>query len=77
MSCADELRRLSDAAADGPWFVAKARRSDGLAEIEDGQQEGLFPIVGEWPEIEFIVALVNAYRSGALVLSNPEAPHVG
>jgi hypothetical protein len=58
----EELKALSTKAADGPWCVAPARREDGLAEIEDGRQHGMFPITGEWHEIEFIANLVNWFR---------------
>lgn len=67
-AAADEAGRLAELNAKLPqvrWFVRKRPTDDGLAVIEDGLEHGLFPITGEWPEIEFIVALVNAYRAGA------------
>jgi hypothetical protein len=67
----DRLAELSEKAGEGPWYVAPARRDDGLAEIEDGKQHGIFPIVGEWHEIEFIVAAVNFVRD---LLPLPTAP---
>jgi hypothetical protein len=57
-----ELIAQSKLAAEGPWYVAPARREDGLAEIEDGRQHGLFPVTGEWHEIVFITNLVNWFR---------------
>jgi hypothetical protein len=58
----DNLKTLSARASEGPWYVAKASREDGLAEIEDGREHGLFPITGEWPDIEFVVAACNFVR---------------
>jgi hypothetical protein len=58
----EELQALSEKAPEGPWYVAPARREDGLAEIEDGREHGMFPVTGEWPEIEFLVALANWFR---------------
>jgi hypothetical protein len=58
----EELKALSAKAVEGPWYIAPARREDGLAEIEDGRQHGMFPVTGEWHEIEFIVAVVNWFR---------------
>lgn len=58
----ERLAELSRKAAPGPWFVRARPTNEGFAVIEDGRQHGLAPIVGEWPEIEFVVALVNHYR---------------
>ena len=58
------LEALSKRAAGGEWF-ASTNGADGLARLDNGT-DGMFPVRGEWHEIEFIEALVNAYRNGDL-----------
>lgn len=56
MTDLDELERKARAASEGPWFVRKEPTSSGLAVIEDGRHDGLFPITAEWHEARFIAA---------------------
>ena len=63
------LGALSKRAAGGKWF-ASTNGADGLARLDNGT-DGMFPVRGEWHEIEFIEALVNAYRHGDLATPAP------
>ncbi|UGB26397.1 hypothetical protein LPC10_01915 [Methylorubrum sp. B1-46] len=63
------LEALSKRAAGGKWF-ASTNGADGLARLDNGT-DGMFPIRGEWHEIEFVEALVNAYRHGDLATPAP------
>jgi len=44
------IRERAERAAEGPWFIRSRPTDDGLAVIEDGRSNGLFPITCEWQE---------------------------
>ena len=54
--------------ADGPWFVRERPADDGLAIIEDGRQNGLWPIVCEWNEADLVAAAPALYEAGKAAL---------
>ena len=55
----DELKRLDKRAAEGPWFADDFDTS-GLTVIDDGREDGLFPIKAETSEAALIIAMRNA-----------------
>jgi hypothetical protein len=71
------LRELSDKATPGIWFVQEADGGWGSAPcLKSDQQEPwddihstecYYPSAMALPDMEFIAALVSAYRSGKLV----------
>lgn len=70
----EELRRLSDAAAPGPWFLD----DEGELCIDRGLPVSIWNDAWTDETAAFIVALVNAYRDGRLAaLSRPPAPDDG
>lgn len=48
---------------EGPWFVRERPTDDGLAVIEDGRANGLFPITCEWGEAHLLAAAPNLYKA--------------
>jgi hypothetical protein len=48
---------------EGPWFVRERPTDDGLAVIEDGRANGLFPIKCEWGEAHLIAAAPDLYKA--------------
>lgn len=57
----------------GPWFVRHRPTDDGLAVIEDGRLDGLFPITCEWGEAHLVKAapdLRDAARAAHYLLSD-------
>ncbi len=72
----DKLR--ADADADRPWFIGRHATKEGLSEIEDGRQDGMFPVTGEAAEINLIVALHNAWPviKDALLSAEFEGPTI-
>jgi hypothetical protein len=57
------LRELGEKAKGSEWFVQHGATEDGLSRIDDGCQDGMFPIHGEAHEIEFAAACVNHIRA--------------
>ena len=53
---------------EGPWFVRERPTDDGLAVIEDGRANGLFPITCEWGEAHLLAAAPDLYKALAGLL---------
>jgi len=69
----DTLETLLAKAAPPPWFVSRHVLSNGLSLIEDGRQEGMFPLKGEMHEIALTAAAVTALPRLIAIARNAEA----
>jgi hypothetical protein len=65
MSRAQDLKKIREVAAkttagDGAkWFVEHAATKDGRSRIDDGRQEGMHGVYGEYYDCELAAACVN------------------